>query len=737
MKTALQQRLILISNRLPYQLQEKKNKISLTQSDGGLVTALKSYFENEEGKDEFHEKLWIGCADFPEKRWEKYLNRQSDPSYFKIEPLFIEKRIYNKYYNGFCNATLWPLFHYFPSYVLYEEETFKRYEDVNHLFAEKILSVYKPGDVIWIHDYQLFLLPAIIRDKIPEATIGFFLHIPFPSYEVFRLLHRNWKQKITQGMLGADLIGFHTHEYVQHFLKTIRMVSGYDHQYRSIEAGDRTVRVDLFPLGIDYKKFNEASRSAKVIEKKNEILQNFGERKMIFSVDRLDYTKGLTHRLIGFEHFLQNYPEWHDKVVFVLVVIPSRQIISKYNERRKLIEEHVGRINGKYSTLQWQPVIYRYSHLSFDELCSLYQCSNVALITPLRDGMNLVAKEYVASRVNKDGVLILSELAGAASEMGEALLVNPMDEEELSNAISEALTMPDDDQHQRMSLMQKRLIDYDVIRWVDDFLFQLKDIKKHQSLEQGKFLSVSLINEVIEKYRNSSCRYIFLDYDGTLVPFAKHPLQARPGNELLKLLTELSHCKKTSLTIISGREGTILNEWFGHLPVNIVAEHGGAIREAGRSWVYENGSDEDWKSAIRPTLELFATRCPGSFVEEKNLTLTWHYRNVEPDLGFVRSRELLDNLYHLIRNASLHIIDGNKVIEVRVAGIDKGVAAKKIIADRQIDFILAIGDDRTDEDMFRALSDSITIKVGSGHTQAKYCLPNHKEVLHFLNQLVH
>lgn len=732
-----QQRLILVSNRLPYQLQEKNNKVTLHQSDGGLVTALKSYFETREEHNHFSEKIWLGSADFPEKRWQKYLSKQRNTVDFEVQPLFIEPRIYNKYYNGFCNATLWPLFHYFPSYVVYEEESFRAYENVNQLFADRLVALYREGDVIWIHDYQLFLLPAMIREKIPDATIGFFLHIPFPSYEVFRLLHKTWKQKITQGVLGADLIGFHTHEYVQHFLKTVRMVLGYDHQYRAIEAGNRIVRVDLFPLGIDYKKFNNASQSGSVQCKVKEIKEGFGDRKIIFSVDRLDYTKGVTHRLIGFERFLHRHPEWHEKVVFVLAVVPSRQIISKYNERRKLIEEHVGRINGKYSTLQWQPVIYRYSHLPFDELSALYQCAHVALITPLRDGMNLVAKEYIASRVNGDGVIILSELAGAANEMGEALLVNPMDEEELSSAIYESLTMPIEDQKQKMQLLQRRLMDYDVNHWVEDFLYQLDDVKKQQEFEGAKFLTSQLIKDLSEKFKQASDRHLFFDYDGTLVPLVRHPSMAHPDGELLELLSKFSQLEKTILTIISGRDGRILNEWFGHLSVNLIAEHGAALRERGQSWVYETEYDLSWKPVIRPTLELFTKRCPGSFVEEKKLTLTWHYRNVDRDLGFVRSRELLDNLYHLIRNANLHVIDGNKVIEVRIAGIDKGVAAKKILAEHPTDFVLAIGDDRTDEDMFRALADrAITIKVGSGHTQAKYSLPNQAGVIQFLNQLI-
>ncbi len=351
--------------------------------------------------------------------------------------------------------------------------------------------------------------------------------------------------------------------------------------------------------------------------------------------------------------------------------------------------------------------------------------------------MNLVAKEYIASRVNGDGVLILSELAGAASEMGEALLVNPMDEEELAHAIQEALNMPLEDQRQKTELMKRRLMEYDVNHWVEDFLYQLDDVKKQQELEGARFLSKALMNDIVREFKQAADRHLFFDYDGTLVPLVRHPAMARPGKELLELLTKFSQLEKTILTIISGRDGRILNEWVGHLPVNLVAEHGAALRERGQPWMYETDYDASWKAMIRPTLELFTKRCPGSFVEEKNLTLTWHYRNVDRDLGFVRSRELLDNLYHLIRNAHLHVIDGNKVIEVRIAGIDKGVAVKKLLADQPTDFVLAIGDDRTDEDMFRALADkAITIKVGSGHTQAKYSLPNQAGVIQFLNQLI-
>jgi trehalose 6-phosphate synthase/phosphatase len=606
------------------------------------------------------------------------------------------------------------------------------------LFAEKLLEVAQPGDTIWIHDYQLFLLPLMVREKMPDVSIGFFLHIPFPSFELFRMMHRTWKEKIVRGLLGADLIGFHTNEYVQHFLKTVRMVLGYDNQFRMIAFEDRTVKADMFPLGVDFKKFSESRERAEVIAEKESILKNFGDRKIIFSVDRLDYTKGVTHRLLGLERFLEKHPEWHEKVVFVLVVVPSRQIISKYNERRKLIEEHVGRINGKYSSLSWQPVIYRYNNLNFDELCALYQAADAALITPLRDGMNLVAKEYIASCAEK-GVLILSELAGAANELSEALLVNPLDIPEQVQAIEQALVMPLDEQKRKLKLMKSRLEDYDVVSWVNDFLNQLSEVKKHQVVEKKKFVTSPIRKELAQSYRQASHRNLLLDYDGTLVPYARHPREAMPDKKLLGIIATLAKDSGTNLTIISGRDSAVLEEWFQGIPLNLVAEHGAAIRRAGQlAWIQEKEIDQSWKPLVRPTFEMFVRRCPGSFVEEKNHTVAWHYRNVDPDLGFTKSRELLDNLFHLVRNAQVQILDGNKVIEARVAGIDKGAAARKLVDETQSDFILAIGDDKTDEDMFRVLADrAVTIKVGPGHSVAQYSIASPQDVIRLLGEFIH
>jgi len=733
MKKKLPGRLIVVSNRLPFQLVKRNGKIELNQSDGGLVSALKSYFEHESKRYSFESTVWVGSAEFSEKTWLKFNKKKLSNISFELDPIFLEKKTYDRYYNGFCNSTIWPLFHYFPSFVEFDDETFKSYEEANRIFADRLLAMLKPDDILWIHDYQLMLLPGMIRMHKPEASIGFFLHIPFPSFEIFRMLQRPWKEKIVNGLLGADLIGFHTHEYVQHFLKTVQMVKGYDHQFRAVWLPNTVVKAEMFPLGIDFDKFHLAIGSPEVNEQKQRIHENFGEKKIIFSVDRLDYTKGITHRLSGFERFLELYPEWREKVVFVLVVVPSRQFVSKYNERKKLIEEEIGRINGRYSTLQWQPIIYRYNNLSFHELCAMYQAADVGLITPLRDGMNLVAKEYVASRAGQ-GMLVLSELAGAASELSEAVLVNPMDREEVAHAIVTALMMPPEVQREKIERLQRRLRDYTVIDWMNDFLRQLEETKEMQESQRTRYLSQSGRADIRRDFRRSKRRLLLLDYDGTLVPFSKQPSLAAPDKTLIDLLIKLASNDQNDITIISGRDSLSLDNWFGQLPINLVSEHGAGIRMKGEEWNYYLEIDQSWKPVIIPVLETFSQRSPGSFIEEKKHTLVWHYRNVDAELGFIRSRELLDNLHHLIRNTPLHIIDGNRVIEIRVSGVDKGSVAKRLVDESNYDFVMAIGDDKTDEDMFRMLVDkAYTVKVGSGHTHAQFNLRDQAAVLDLLN----
>ncbi|HET7898460.1 MAG TPA: trehalose-6-phosphate synthase, partial [Flavisolibacter sp.] len=406
---------------------------------------------------------------------------------------------------------------------------------INQLFAEKIIQLYQPGDVIWVHDYQLMMLPQILREKLPDATIGFFLHIPFPSYEIFRLLPTKWKRAILHGMLGADLVGFHTHDYAQHFIQSCKMILRVENHYTNILYKDRLIHCDLFPIGIDYKRFRDAVTDEMVVAIATKLEERFYNQKILFSVDRLDYTKGLEYRLDGYEEFLNRYPYWQEKVVFILNVVPSRDLIPTYMERKKTIEEKVSTINGRFSSLHWQPVIYRYNHLAFDELCALYQVADAALITPLRDGMNLVAKEYIASCIDK-GVLILSELTGAASELSEAVFVNPTDVEEVADAIDTALTMHLIEQRSRLSHMQRRIAEYDVFKWINEFLSCMIETKEEQENLKVHVLKEENIQRITADFNKAKKRCILLDYDGTLSPIQKIPSMAAPTQEVCDLL---------------------------------------------------------------------------------------------------------------------------------------------------------------------------------------------------------
>lgn len=733
-------RLILVSNRLPFRITEKKGEIQFSPSSGGLVSSIKSYIQKTNESIGFSKEnfpVWIGTSDIAEKKFK--VGIQSGSVFhedFELAPVFIPTSTNDKFYNGFCNDMVWPLFHYFPSYAKFTDDYYEAYVEANTIFCEKILEIYKPNDIIWIHDYHLMLLPALLRRHLPEATIGFFLHIPFPSFELFRLIPSKWRTDILNGLLGADLIGFHTNDYVQHFLKSIKQILGFENVLRVVTTPERSITVDTFPISIDYNKFNTASTDNDTFEERNKIKKRLYETKLVISVDRLDYAKGLANRLKSFELFLEKYPENKRKVVYILLVVPSRDIITKYKETKKQIEGLVSRINGKYGSLDWTPVVYQYKTLEFKKLVALYLAADVALITPMRDGMNLVAKEFIVSRTDKRGVLILSETAGASAELGEAILVNPTDRHEIADAIEQALLMPVEEQMARNETMQKRVQEYDVTKWAEDFMSQLLLSKAKQETLKVKEMTRHIENQILGNYSNANKRLILLDYDGTLTPLARLPHLAFPNDELLNLLNNLADDKKNEIVIISGRPREVLQEWFGHLPVSLVAEHGAFCKKMESDWIATVSVSADWKPYVIPILKLFTERCARTFIEEKTLSLAWHYRNAEKELAFLRSRELINSLVELSSHLDFQIIEGHKVIETRARGIDKGMAASIWLENEQYSFVLAIGDDKTDEDLFKVIpSAQYSIRVGLIQSAAKYNLKQQKDVLSLLRNL--
>ncbi|MDZ4224853.1 MAG: bifunctional alpha,alpha-trehalose-phosphate synthase (UDP-forming)/trehalose-phosphatase, partial [bacterium] len=533
-----------------------------------------------------------------------------------------------------------------------------------------------------------------------------------------------------------DLIGFHTHDYTRYFLTCVHRILGQDHNMGEIVSGGRLVKADAYPMVIDYDLFSGDAKDAAVRAVTGKLKKNLNNLKVILSVDRLDYTKGVLNRLRGYEIFLEKYPEWAGKAVLLLVVVSSRIGVDQYQQMKRQIDEAVGRINGKWGKVGWSPVVYQYRHLSFGSLAALYNISDVCLVTPLRDGMNLIAKEYLASRADNGGVLVLSEMAGAAKELGEAVLINPNDREEIADALSEALAMPPEEQKRRNSVMQKRLQRCTVARWAGHFLNDTAGMKTKQKKMGARLLSSSALEKMMRDFGQSGNRLIFLDYDGTLVPFSKDPRAAVPPKNLLETLKTLCALPQNHVVLISGRDKTTLHGWFGDLPIHLVAEHGIWMREKGEGWALIKPLLNDWKEKLLPLLDVYCDRVPGSLVEEKDFSVTWHYRGADPELSSLRAKELVDDLTAYTANIDLNIFQGNRVVEIRSGGVNKGTAGIHFYSRFSPDFSLAIGDDTTDEDLFRALPESVyTVRVGMVDSHAKYNLKDHTEVISILNQL--
>lgn len=448
MKNKIKKRLIIVSNRLPVKAEIHENTISYEKSSGGLATGLDSL-------PTIYEKHWIGWPGLytDNELTEKELDQALDKLNF--HPVFLNRDDVENYYEGYSNSTLWPLFHYFYVYSVHDDKYWEAYYKVNQLFLDKILEIATNNDILWIQDYHLMLLPAMVREKLPSVRIGFFLHIPFPSYELFRTLEN--REELLKGLLGSDLIGFHTFTYMRHFISALLRTSGIEMDDNILHYGNRPVYIDAYPMGINYSKFNKAWRRPGIEKQIALFNKRFSDRKIILSVDRLDYSKGIPRRLEAFSLFLERYPEWIGKVSMFIILVPSRDSVDRYSELKTSIDELIGSINGRLSQSEWIPIHYFYKDFSFNELVVLYHVSEVALVTPLRDGMNLVAKEYVAAKAKKPGVLILSEMAGAAIELSDALQVNPNNTGEIADAINKALIMPEDEQKARLFKMQKKL----------------------------------------------------------------------------------------------------------------------------------------------------------------------------------------------------------------------------------------------------------------------------------------
>jgi trehalose 6-phosphate synthase/phosphatase len=608
------------------------------------------------------------------------------------------------YYNRFANGVLWPLFHHMVDRIPKDAQDWDLYKRVNLRFAEAVAARAGPGDLVWIHDYQLALVPRFLRERAPALKIGFFLHIPFPSSEVFRILP--WREAWLEGLLGAILIAFHTLGYLRHFSTSLLRVLGLETELDRVWLQGREVRLSVCPMGVDAKGFEKAAARAPIPER---------DRRVLLAVDRLDYTKGLPRRLLALEILLARRPDLHGRIQVVQIAVPSREDVPAYTRYKREVDELVCRINGRFGSPEWTPIRYVHRRFRQEELAAYYRSAHAMLVTPLRDGMNLVAKEFVASRPDGDGVLVLSELAGAAAEMGEAIRVNPYDVAGMADAIESALDMPEPERRRRMAALRTRVLDADVHAWSRNFLDQLAACPGVPVLRPA--------TETLTQIHNALHLVLLLDYDGTLVPFEATPEQAVPPPGLLELLERLANRPQTSVHVVSGRTRESIESWLGHLPIALHAEHGAWSRmEPGGAWAWHGGNGSHWLSRIEPLVQEFVRSTPGAFVEWKRGGLACHYRASEPGIAAQHARELQGHLLDLLSNAPVQVTGGSAVLEIRTHGCSKENVVR-IASERapQGALVVAMGDDATDEDMFTALpDDGIAVHVGTGATRAPW-----------------
>jgi trehalose 6-phosphate synthase/phosphatase len=724
--TAAGRPLVVVSNRLPFTVEARPGGARFTRSPGGLVAALDPVLAARGG-------VWIGWpgvaqeADEPADR----LTPPATPG-VRYVPVPLTAREVSQYYGGFANRTLWPLFHYFVGRTRIDGATWRAYDRVNERFARVAATHSEDGDLVWVHDYQLLRMPHYLRQLAPGRRTAFFLHIPFPAYDVFRLLP--WARPVLRGMLAADYIGLHLPDYVEHFVTCAERLLGCD-----VERGDgvvhlegRLVSVRAHPIGIDVATVERLARAA-------------GPRpadpvRTIIAVDRLDYTKGIHERLDAVERLLEQHPELRRQVVFTQLMVPSREHVDEYGALKRQIDETVGRINGRFSDQGWTPIRYLVRSLPSEELAAFYRHGDVALVTPLRDGMNLVAKEYVAAHVDDDGVLVLSEFAGAALELQEALVVNPLDADAVADALARALAMPAEERRARMSSLRDRVRASSVDTWVAGFLEGAE-----LAFGRARAPASSPADRVLHRLRpwlaGRPTVALFLDYDGTLTTLVEHPEDAALPEAAKDALRNALQAPFLDVTIVSGRALADLRERVGIPGLTYVGNHGFEIEGPGVSH-QPAGVDRHLATIQRAADELASLDVPGSRVERKGATLSFHLRGVAPTHQRAAEREAVA----LLKRRRLRVTRGALVVEGRPPlAWGKGHAVLHVLSQRHGANwparvrALYVGDDVTDQDAFRSLHGigrSIYVGAATAADQgADHSLPDPAAVVQLVRRL--
>ncbi|KAH6677306.1 glycosyltransferase family 20-domain-containing protein [Halenospora varia] len=633
----------------------------------------------------------------------------------------------------FAEHELYTLFHYKqhePTDGRSERQSWADYYRMNQKFANRILEIYKPGDIVMIHDYHLLLLPSMLRQRVPHMYISFFLHIPFPSSEFLRCLPR--RKDVLEGVLGANLIGFQSFSYSRHFVSCCERILGFPSDVGGINAYGGKITVGVFPIGIDAAAVEKEAFTDPVIGEQVLALKKMYEgKKIIVGRDRLDSVRGVAQKLMAFEAFLERYPEWREKVVLIQVTSPTSVEEEKEDSGNKIankVAELVAKINGIYGSLSFSPVQHYPQYLSQEEYFALLRAGDVGLITSVRDGMNTTSLEYVICQRDDHGPLILSEFSGTAGSLKDAIHINPWDLSGVAAQIEYALTMSEDKKSAMHQSLYHHVTTRTVQAWSNSYIKRLLLVLSSHNAT----ISTPLLDRatLLQQYRSAKKRLFMFDYDGTLTPIVRDPAAAIPSDRVIRTLKALASDHRNAVWIISGRDQEFLGQYLGDIKeLGFSAEHGSFMRHPG-SDEWENLAetfDMGWQKEVMECFQKYTELTPGSFIERKRCALTWHYRPADPELGAHNARECQKELEKTVGKAwDVEVMTGKANLEVRPTFINKGEIAKRLVESygnevgEPPEFTLCLGDDFTDEDMFRALNGSnlptehvFTVTVGA------------------------
>ncbi|KAI7970594.1 hypothetical protein EIK77_004620 [Talaromyces pinophilus] len=613
----------------------------------------------------------------------------------------------------YAERELYPLLHYKqngPSDGRSERKWWTDYMRLNRLFADRIAKIYQAGDIVWIHDYHLFLLPNLLRQRIPNIFIGFFLHSPFPSSEYMRCLAK--RKEVLTGVLGANMIGFQTYSYSRHFSSCCTRVLGFESNSAGVDAYGAHVAVDVFATGIDAQNVQKAAFGSPDIERVvANIKKLYAGKKIIVGRDRLDSVRGVAQKLQAFEAFLEKYPHWRDQVVLIQVTSPTSMEEQKEDPENKIgsqVSSLVSTINGRFGSLSFTPVQYYPQYISQLEYFSLLRVADVGLITSVRDGMNTTSLEYVLCQQGNHGPLILSEFSGTAAMLTSAIHINPWDTTGVAAAIDQALSMSEDEKLKRHDVAYKHVTSNTVSMWSQHYVNRL--LTNLSSFDQSIATPALDRASVLKQYRKAKKRLFMFDYDGTLTPIVKDPQAAIPSDRVLRNIKSLAADPRNAVWIISGRDQAFLDEWMGHIPeLGLSAEHGCFIRKP-KSDDWENLAaqfDMAWQKDVMDVFQYYTERTQGSFIERKRVALTWHYRRADPEYGLFQSKECRKHLENTVmKKYDVEVMAGKANLEVRPTFVNKGFIVTRLLNEygrgpgEAPEFIFCSGDDFTDEGAF-------------------------------------